>query len=532
MKELIKVISKKLLLWSIVFNTIYSIADYGEAFALSYFGTSPLTLDKIIKLTVAVVIAYLIMLITSKIASYIDNVNEVKSKTAIQKYYFEKVQSMTMEKIAETHTGYIHTLILEVSDLFMNLVWLFSISVLPLIIGTTSILLMVCKQSIITGIICLVIGFLAVYLKYKMMSKKQKYDKQVRKEKSRYNATFIDFVQNIITVRKLNINEFCKNKISKNSERYLKTTKVNEIKRSYMNAVFTGLMNLLYFVVLISTIIMVKNGEDGLPYLLFYMAALGKLYIELNNIVKLIDITVRFKGAKEQLDNYFKGSTKVELIDKYNNVKLTNVIFSYTKDSTKIKIPEFILNKGDKISIMGESGQGKTTTMNILAGLFPLSKGELKIDGKTVMNKRLDLVFVSQEVDLFDLSIRDNLCLGKEIPEEKIMQLLDEAGLMNWYKELPNGLETIVGEKGIKLSAGQKQRLNLIRGILIDKELYFFDEPTSNLDIVSEEKIISMIKKYLNNKTYVIITHRPKIKELCNRHYVFEEHMMKEVITL
>ena len=98
MKELLKVISKKLLLWSIVFNTIYSIADYGEAFALSYFGTSPLTLDKIIKFTVAVVIAYLIMLITSKIASYIDNVNEVKSKTAIQKYYFEKVQSMTMEK--------------------------------------------------------------------------------------------------------------------------------------------------------------------------------------------------------------------------------------------------------------------------------------------------------------------------------------------------------------------------------------------------------------------------------------------------
>lgn len=72
----------------------------------------------------------------------IDNVNEVKSKTSIQKYYFEKVQSMTMEKIAETHTGYIHTLILEVSDLFMNLVWLISISVLPLIIGTTSMLLM------------------------------------------------------------------------------------------------------------------------------------------------------------------------------------------------------------------------------------------------------------------------------------------------------------------------------------------------------------------------------------------------------
>lgn len=532
MKELLKVISKKLLFLSIIFNTIYSIADYGEAFALSYFGTSPLTLDKITKLTIAIIIAYVVMLITSKIASYIDNVNEVKSKTAIQKYYFKKVQAMTMKKIAETHTGYIHTLILEVSDLFMDLIWFFAISVIPLIIGATSILVMVCKQSIITGIICLVIGALAVYLKYKMMNKKQKYDKEVRKEKSKYNASFVDFVQNIITVRKLNIGKFCDEKIDENSKAYLKKTKVNEVKRSNMNAVFTGLMDLLYVVVLVSTIIMIKNGEDGLPYLLFYMAALGKLYTELNNIVKLIDISVRFKGAKEQLDNYFKNSTKIEVIDKYKKIKLSNVIFTYTEDSAKIRIPEFIINKGDKISIMGESGQGKTTTMNILSGLYPLSSGELLVDNKQLRNKRLDLVFVSQEVDLFDLSVRDNLCLGKDIPDEKILELLEEAGLTNWYKELPEGLETMVGERGIKLSAGQKQRLNLIRGILIDKDLYFFDEPTSNLDIVSEERITNMIDKYLKDKTYVIVTHRPKLKELCNKHYVFEDHIMKEILTV
>lgn len=363
-----------------------------------------------------------------------------------------------------------------------------------------------------------------------MMNKKQKYDKQVRKEKSRYNATFIDFIQNIISVRKLNINDFCNKKISENSEQYLKTTKVNEIKRSNMNAVFTGLMNLLYVVVLISTIIMVKNDEDGLPYLLFYMAALGKLYTELNNIMKLIDIAVRFKGAKEQLDNFFNGSTKIELIDKFNKVKLSNVIFLYNKDSTKIRIPEFILEKGDKISIVGESGQGKTTTINILAGLFPLSNGELQIDDNTVKDKRLDLVFVSQEVALFDLSIRDNLCLGKNISDDRIIELLKEAGLLEWYKELPDGLDTMVGERGVKLSAGQKQRLNLIRGILIDKDLYFFDEPTSNSDNLSEEKITNMIEKYLRDKTYVIVTHRPRLKELCNKHYTFEDHIMKEVI--
>jgi len=291
-------------------------------------------------------------------------------------------------------------------------------------------------------------------------------------------------------------------------------------------------MNVLYLVVIISTIIMVQNGEDGLPYLLFYITALAKLYSNLNSLVRLIDISERFKTAKKQLDEYFKDSKTINVIKDFNNIKLQNVIFAYTKDSANIKIPEFILKKGDKISIIGESGQGKTTAMNILAGLYPFEKGELLIDKQTKKNCRLDLVFVSQEVELFDLSIRDNLCLGKDIPDEKIFELLEEAGLMNWYNELPNGLETMVGERGIKLSAGQKQRLNLIRGILIDKELYFFDEPTSNLDSLSETKITNMIEKYLKNKTFVIVTHRPKLKELCNKHYVFEEHMMKELVSI
>lgn len=130
------------------------------------------------------------------------------------------------------------------------------------------------------------------------------------------------------------------------------------------------------------------------------------------------------------------------------------------------------------------------------------------------------------------MSIRENLILGKNIKDKEILNLLQEARLMSWYNELPNGLDTMVGERGIKLSAGQKQRLNLIRGILIDKELYFFDEPTSNLDSLYEEKIINMIDKYLNNKTYVIVTHRPKLKDLCNKHYKFEGHMMKEVLNV
>ena len=213
MKELLKVITKKLFIWSIIINTVYSLADYAESFALSYFGTSPLTLDKIIKLTICICIVDIVMLISAKIASYIDNVNEQKTQTAIQKYYFNKLQSMTMEQIANTHTGYIHKLITNVSSYFFEMTWQFEISVIPLIIGGTSVLIMVCKQSIITGIICIVISALAVFFKYKMIKNKQVYQKQVNEAESRYNATFIDFIQNIIAVRKLNIGKFCERKI-------------------------------------------------------------------------------------------------------------------------------------------------------------------------------------------------------------------------------------------------------------------------------------------------------------------------------
>lgn len=530
MKELFKLMIKKLFILSFIFGTIYSIADYGQAFALSHFGTSPLTLDKIINLTICIVVLDVITLITSKITSYIDNVNGVKSIEIIQNYYFKKIQSMPSKMQNDIHTGFINKLISNVADYFFDSIWFFEASVIPALVGGFSIFYMICNQSLITGIICIIISILAVILKYKMLKNRQKYQKKSNEAESKYYAIYVDFVQNITAVKKLNIIKFCDKKLSQTADEYLEAKKIDESKRLNTNTVFSSLMDMLYIVVLISTTIMVKNGQDGLPYLLFYMSALTKIYRDLNNTVRFIEYYQKFITTKKQLDEYFKDNKEIKLIEKFENVKLKDVIFSYTEESNKIIIPEFILNRGDKISIMGESGQGKTTAMNILAGLYPIQHGELIVDGKKKKNKRLDLVFVSQEVELFDLSIRENLCLGQEISDEKIVEMFEDAGLIDWYKELPEGLDTIVGEKGVKLSAGQKQRLNIIRGILINKPLYFFDEPTSNLDEISEEKIIKMIDKYLKDKTYVIVTHKPKLKNLCNKHYIFENHMMKEKI--
>lgn len=420
-------------------------------------------------------------------------------------------------------------LIFDVSNGFLDITWFVINSVISFTLGITIFLIMACRQSVWTGIVCIIIILLATICKYKMVKNRQKYEKQTRAKKSEAMATFIDFVQNIITVKKLNIRKYCLDKISQKNDEYISSGKKSEVKRVNTNLIFNLLISSVYIVVLISTLVMTKNGGDALPYLLFYFSLLGNLDNDINSIIFLLDSLVNFNTAKKQLDEKMGKLSDLKTIKSFDNVILKNCRYRYNETSVPITIPYFKISRGDKISITGESGQGKTTAMNILSGLYDFKEGDLLINEKRVSDARLDLVFVSQEVDLFDVSIRENLCLGRDIKESRILKLLEDAGLMEWFSGLENGLDTLVGEKGIKLSAGQKQRLNLIRGILIDKDLYFFDEPTSNLDSVSEEKITNMIEKYLKDKTYVIVTHRPRLTELCNRHYKFENHIMNEM---
>ncbi len=532
MKELWKCSENKKLIITFVISSIYYVCEYGCSFALAHFTVAPLTTENVIGLAISLTILYIIMLISNWISSFIDCTIYPKIEINIQKYYFNKIQNMTEENIANVHTGFVYNLISDVAELWVSFLSNIQNTILPLIFGIVSFLIMVCKQSIFIGISVIIVSSISIFIKYKMMKARQKYDKESRNKYSKYVAIFMDFVQNLATVKRLSLKNFCNAKIDEKANDYNQSKKLNEIKRANQNIVFHIFMRALYVTLILSTIININRGQDALPFLLFYVTLFETLYSKISSMARVLDSNVQLKTAKKQLEEYLHGAVEIKKCENWKNVKLQEVVFSYPESSTKILIPEFTLNRNEKISVMGESGQGKTTLMNILAGIYPLSKGKLLIDGSEKTNTKLDLVYVSQEVEMFDLSIRDNLCLGQNISNEKLLELLDEAGLTNWYKSLPNGLETIVGERGIKLSTGQKQRLNLIRGILIDKDLYLFDEPTSNLDAASEEKIINMIRKHLNNKTYIIVTHRPQLIELCNKHYLFDNHMMRELTVI
>ena len=180
--------------------------------------------------------------------------------------------------------------------------------------------------------VCITICAIAVYLKYYLRLKRKEYDKELRKRHSKYVATLIDFIQNITTVRKLNIGRFCDDKLDNQVSSYKKMIHKNELKRSNQNRLFDLLIRCVYIIIFVMAIFMVKNGQDALPYIAFYLSLMGNVWSKLNSLTRLLDGNVEFKTAKKQLDEIFKDSKELDLVKKWSKVELKDTIFQYGKD--------------------------------------------------------------------------------------------------------------------------------------------------------------------------------------------------------
>ncbi len=344
---------------------------------------------------------------------------------------------------------------------------------------------------------------------------------------SKYNSTYVDFLQNVKTIKRLNASQYAN---EKNEQLYQKVLpKLDQLNLFYSfrsNGINT-FVYIMYVIVLGNLYFKMQVGENILSSLLFYATIFDLLRVELKDLTFLFIHFNKFQAATNQVEKIIGDEPENNLIKDWNTIQISNLEFQYSKDAkTTVQIPNFEIHCGEKISIVGKSGQGKSTFLNIFSRYIEVDSENYKVDGES-KSGNLDLAYISQEIDLFDLTVKENLCLGKDISDETLMKILAEAGLQNWVEKLENGLDTIVGERGLKLSVGQKQRLNLIRGILLDKDIYVLDEPTSNLDKETEKLIVDLIQKYLGNKTVVIVTHRDEIKKICQKHYVFEENRMR-----
>lgn len=224
-------------------------------------------------------------------------------------------------------------------------------------------------------------------------------------------------------------------------------------------------------------------------------------------------------------------STKSVKIDFENKVVVDHVTFSYPNSETEILKDAYLeIAKGQSVGIVGTSGAGKTTIVDIMLGLLKPKEGAVRVDGTDIEDSLPAwlgiLSYIPQNIFLIDDSVRKNVAFGIDeqyIDDGEVWRALKEAQMEEFVRSLPDGLDTGVGEKGIRLSGGQCQRIGIARALYNDPEILFFDEATSSLDNETESAIMEAIESLKGYKTLVVIAHRLTTIKNCDVVYRIEE---------
>ena len=197
-----------------------------------------------------------------------------------------------------------------------------------------------------------------------------------------------------------------------------------------------------------------------------------------------------------------------------SSIEFNHVFFEYKKGNPVLKDISFKINKGETIALVGNSGGGKSTIVNLIPRFYDIKKGSIKIDNIDIKNYTLEslrqnISVVFQDNFLFAGTIKDNILMGKlNATQEELDHAIDNACLREFINELPEGINTYIGEKGVLLSGGQKQRIAIARAFIKNAPIIILDEATSALDNKSEAIVQKAIDNLMKDKTVFVIAHR------------------------
>ena len=218
-----------------------------------------------------------------------------------------------------------------------------------------------------------------------------------------------------------------------------------------------------------------------------------------------------------------------EVNDLKNTLSFDNVSFSYGNEKDKVlNNINFQINKGEILALVGPSGAGKSTLVDLIPRFYDTLSGSIKIDGKDIKELKINSLrslmgIVTQETFLFDDSVKANIAYGVEnISDDKIKDAAIAANAHEFIKELPDGYNTIIGERGVSLSGGQKQRIAIARAIVKNPPILILDEATSSLDSESEKHVQSAIENLMSERTVFVIAHRLSTVHNANKILVLE----------
>ncbi|NMF62106.1 ABC transporter ATP-binding protein [Brasilonema octagenarum] len=261
--------------------------------------------------------------------------------------------------------------------------------------------------------------------------------------------------------------------------------------------------------------------------------SLNKLYFDLqeleNSKLKSINyIDVLYKSEPEEFIRKSNNLKKLNFIDKISIKQLNYCYPNVSKQA--LNNLDLTIDKGESIALIGKSGAGKTTLVDVILGLLIPNDGDIKVDGVSIYNDNLRywqnmIGYIPQSIFLMDDTIERNIAFGvpdNQIDSQQLQRAIKTAQLEELILQLPDGMKTSVGERGVRLSGGQRQRIGIARALYHQREILILDEATSALDNETENLISEAIRSLSRTKTLILIAHRLSTVEHCDRIYVLE----------
>ena len=342
---------------------------------------------------------------------------------------------------------------------------------------------------------------------------------ETRVHTSNINSTLENSIAGIRISKAFVAHEYEKEKFNKGNDKFREVRrKAYKVMAEYFAGVNFG-VDILDYVVLIAGGIFTYYGVINLGDFLAYM-----LYVKLftDPIKKLINFVEQYQNGMTGFKRFMEimdvekekeNPNAVEINNVEGNIKFQHVSFSYENESVLNDI-NLSIESGKMIALVGPSGSGKTTFCSLIPRFYDVDKGNIKIDGKSIYDIKLNSLrknigIVQQDVFLYTGTIKENIRYGNQnATDEEVIEAAKKANIHEFIMELKDGYNTYIGERGVKLSGGQKQRISIARVFLKNPPILILDEATSALDNVTEYLIQKSLEELCKNRTTIVVAHR------------------------
>jgi ATP-binding cassette subfamily B protein len=472
----------------------------------------------LIFLTVIYILSALLDFLTSFIMAGVSNTFVKKLRTRISK----KINLLPLRYFDEHQTGDILSRVVNDVDMMgqsTHQAFSVLVSALTLFIGTLIMMFVTNWQMALTALIASLIGFGFVG---KILSKSQKYFTARQKELGRMNAHIEEIYSGINVVKAYNGEVESNKKFNRLNER----VRVANLKSQFLTGIMMPLMGFIgnfgYVAVCVVGAVLAREGVISFGTIVAFMVYIRMFTSPLNQIAQALSSLQATAAATERVFEFLDAAEmpdEKDLSAEVNSEKVTgkvdfsHVKFGYKKDKEIIHDFSISVKPGQKVAIVGPTGAGKTTLVNLLMKFYDVDGGAIMIDDVPISEiRRKDVhslfTMVLQDTWMFEGSLKENIVYNrKNVSDEKVMEVLDKVGLKHFADSLPDGIDSDISEND-SVSAGQKQLITIARGLIEDAPLLILDEATSNVDTRTEEKVQRAMDELMKGRTSFVIAHR------------------------